>query len=97
MNCVAPGATNWNPEFTPLGIGVHGAGKVDCVTEWFLARNVKMRLSPALAVTLDGVKAKEPFEPTEIGMSTAIAEEAAARVKRAVVKSISDEEKCNLG
>ncbi len=38
MKVVELGGTNWNPESTPLGIAVHGVGKVDWVTVWFFAK-----------------------------------------------------------
>jgi len=63
-------ATSWKPESMPDL--THGAAKEDCVTEWFLASNVKMTLSPIVTlVMLDGVKVSPLFAPTWTAKSAA--------------------------
>jgi len=56
-NSVAFGWTSWKPESIPPVDRLHGAAKVDWVTEWFFARNSKWMVSPTWAVTCGGVKA----------------------------------------
>ena len=34
---------------------MHGFGKVDCVREWFLARKLKVIMSPTAALMVGGV------------------------------------------
>jgi len=80
---VALAATGWKSESIP-GVGevnlVHGSLKLDWVTVWFPARNMKAITSPLFAVTLPGVKVNVPFWETETLMVSAQTD--AARPKR---------------
>jgi len=52
---VALADTGWKLVSTPLGMAWHGAGNVDCVRVWFLAKKVNVRVSPTEALTNGGV------------------------------------------
>jgi len=53
----------WYPESAPPDMGRHGAANVDCVTVWFLGLKTNVTVSPAVALTLAGVKVR-PEAPT---------------------------------
>jgi len=60
-----PLTTFWNPESIGLAETlVQGEAKEDWVRVWFLAMNMKVKVSPTLALTLGGSKVNPPLEPT---------------------------------
>lgn len=97
---VALAATGMKPELMP-GAGVvckvHGLANVDCVTEWFLALNSKLIVSPASRVTLVGLKARALLSPTVtvkfVAEASVATEERMATVEKRIFKKIKEERK----
>lgn len=52
---LALAVTGWKLESAPPDMGWHGAANVDCVTVWFLGLKTNVTVSPAEALTLEGV------------------------------------------
>ena len=87
-----------NPEKKPFCKGWHGCSKLDCVTEWFLAKKLYVTVSPTAAVMDSGSNLSWPPLPTVTTWSTPATSDARsergrsdALEKRIVSKRISDE------
>jgi len=65
-------ATNWNPEKTPVTLGVmlemgwHGWSKVDWVTVWLAGLNWNWTMSPTAATMLFGEYSLVPLLPPTV-------------------------------
>lgn len=58
-----PLETGWKVEKKPPALGVHGAAKVDCTTEWSAGWKKNSTSWPTAAVISFGVNFR-PFSPT---------------------------------